>query len=644
MEIIEDFGFNEGLPDLDKLANKAAQNGDWKAVISLIEKGARPDVDMGPDHISVLHFAAQANAKTMFLILHKSKLFIPPVDVNIEDSGGYTPLHWAARTHDVAIIYQLLKSGANINYLNSLEQTPLHIAIDEQNVEMSIYLVLKAGADVSVIENEEQIRFLKQALVRYEPSFATIEGLPYPSTIDLMDEQAFFDAIFKGHSAILQLYLEKNPTLLHSQNKDGLSAMHLATLLNQTEIIQILLKNGMVPDGKTQQLVTIYPVSEDARDLITKNSHFHVFELGAGDYEKASRLAQTMKQKDHSSQFVYTATEILPISKVHQQKNAEKISELGFGVQSGVDAYKLAETGKPDEKADVILWQSPHPGNTVNMEDDEDMESAKRIATKTVEGVLQSAHDKVKRKQFGEDTVVSGKVMLVFAVWPYKPTQQFGDKEGKDGIPVPEIAKNCGWKFESITPIPEYGLMKTYNGQWMDVKNVWIVTFVESEEYLLKQGKTSVLFFDKAQQASEMKKDAELSTLLIKQLSDPGVIFGDRKQNTQSSTITPPLHPPPKPSTIGQIPPLQEQRTEGTISKKPRLITPISSASKWQSQQFGHHSPHISSSSSHIPLPQTTPTILPSPQERKEDKKTKEVKEPEKKETQKPPYRGFGFQ
>lgn len=72
-----------------------------------------------------------------------------PQDLNSVDFTGLAPLHWAALRGDLIAVQTLLKSGANVNQLSSLEQsTPLHQAAASSFLQIFEELIF-AGAIVN---------------------------------------------------------------------------------------------------------------------------------------------------------------------------------------------------------------------------------------------------------------------------------------------------------------------------------------------------------------------------------------------------------------------------------------------------------------------------------------------------------------
>ncbi|XP_031846542.1 acyl-CoA-binding domain-containing protein 6 [Nomia melanderi] len=72
--------------------------------------------------------------------------------VNIMDSEGLLPIHWAADRGHVGIIELLIKEGANVNSQDTDGQTPLHYAASCGHIDVVKYL-LSIGAE-SIKDND----------------------------------------------------------------------------------------------------------------------------------------------------------------------------------------------------------------------------------------------------------------------------------------------------------------------------------------------------------------------------------------------------------------------------------------------------------------------------------------------------------
>mmetsp|Transcript_18719 Transcript_18719/g.33918 ORF Transcript_18719/g.33918 Transcript_18719/m.33918 type:complete len:173 (-) Transcript_18719:365-883(-) len=92
-------------------AIKGREVGD---VVDLIEEGFVIDFRMPRfNYCAILHKAAEFKAKEIVEEVFKLK---PDLKVDIEDSGGLTPLFYAVKAKDWDIMKFLLKKGANVNH------------------------------------------------------------------------------------------------------------------------------------------------------------------------------------------------------------------------------------------------------------------------------------------------------------------------------------------------------------------------------------------------------------------------------------------------------------------------------------------------------------------------------------------------
>jgi len=78
----------------------------------------------------------------------------PPLNVNLSNEYGYSALHVACRHHDMDLIRLLLARGANKNKLAALSGGPLHMAVTVNGAVDVVRVLIKAGADPHLRNNQ----------------------------------------------------------------------------------------------------------------------------------------------------------------------------------------------------------------------------------------------------------------------------------------------------------------------------------------------------------------------------------------------------------------------------------------------------------------------------------------------------------
>jgi len=121
----------------------------------LLEKGFDPAMRIG-DHGSPLYYAATKGRLAVVRMLLERD-----VDVNAAGKSGVTPLIGAAHASHLTatadeVVEALLAAGAKVNVRDSDGRTPLHYAANAGGVNVSAVIdrLLKAGAEVDARDNE----------------------------------------------------------------------------------------------------------------------------------------------------------------------------------------------------------------------------------------------------------------------------------------------------------------------------------------------------------------------------------------------------------------------------------------------------------------------------------------------------------
>lgn len=120
----------------DTPLHRAAQTGQTEVAELLLSQGA--NIEAGDKYGNTpLHCAvAEKHGDTIGLLLSRG------ADVNAKNkTQGNTPLHLAAINGSVGIGMLLLDRGADINAINNQYETPLHLAVRAEQLEMAKFLV-----------------------------------------------------------------------------------------------------------------------------------------------------------------------------------------------------------------------------------------------------------------------------------------------------------------------------------------------------------------------------------------------------------------------------------------------------------------------------------------------------------------------
>ena len=229
-------------------------------------------------------------------------------DVNAQNNRGSTPLHLAASKMSEKTVQLLIKNGANINLKTDQKQTalhkasrhgrldivrllldhkadtdlqddqgstPLHLAIYHMSLQ-AVQLFLDHGANVT-LRNDKGQAILHQA---------SQHG--HPDIIQLILSRVNADAVDKDGSTPLHLAASEAEELSGAQllldhganlglrNKQGQTALHLASQRGRLDFMELLLNRGAIVDvpdndGFTPLHLTISKVERRAAELLLKH-------------------------------------------------------------------------------------------------------------------------------------------------------------------------------------------------------------------------------------------------------------------------------------------------------------------------------------------------------------------------------------
>ncbi|XP_071636453.1 uncharacterized protein [Temnothorax longispinosus] len=254
------------------LLHLAAKRGHKDIVNALIARGAYIDAITICD-LTPLCFAAHGGYEEVVKILIASK-----ANVNIKSYDG-TPLHLAAKNGHDKVVKVLLDNKANIDIKDYKNRKPLelavanghlqvvkillqykkidmdakcnddftilHIALQENNLEMIKYLVDK-GCNINVknASGSKPIHIVAREGYKDIVEFFLSKGLSINDRGEFNQTLLHFAAM-KGHLEVAK-YLISQGADVNAKDVNGLTPMHVAANFGYNDFIEVLLKIGAV--------------------------------------------------------------------------------------------------------------------------------------------------------------------------------------------------------------------------------------------------------------------------------------------------------------------------------------------------------------------------------------------------------------
>ncbi|XP_055510080.1 caskin-2-like isoform X2 [Leucoraja erinacea] len=174
------------------------------------------------------------------------------LNVNYQDSDGFSALHHAALSGSTELISLLLEAQAMVDIKDSNGMRPLHYAAWQGKVD-PVKLLLRAGAAVNLCSQDGQIPLhLAAQYGHYEVSEMLLQHQSNPCIINKAKKTPLDLACEFGRLKVAQLLLNSNMcvALLEGQSKDSADAnfttpLHLAAKNGHKDIIKLLIKAGI---------------------------------------------------------------------------------------------------------------------------------------------------------------------------------------------------------------------------------------------------------------------------------------------------------------------------------------------------------------------------------------------------------------
>lgn len=189
---------------------------------------------------TLLHMAVLSNCVEIVEELLKNK-----ADVNAINSEGLTPLHMAVRFGLLSIIEKLLKFKANINANTAPDGTPFYFAL------------FSSPKSIEILLNEKPNIY---AFTKHGDSILHMPAHQRNSNIQMLEK-------------LLSMYGEKIRVMVHRENSDGLTPLHLAAHNGNYNMVSFLIKIGadvnfVTPREVGRQTPLFYAVFQNHLEVI----------------------------------------------------------------------------------------------------------------------------------------------------------------------------------------------------------------------------------------------------------------------------------------------------------------------------------------------------------------------------------------
>ncbi|NXW13630.1 ZDH13 Palmitoyltransferase, partial [Circaetus pectoralis] len=173
-------------------------------------------------------------------------------DVRQPDRENVTLLHWAAINNRQELVKYYISKGAIVDQLGGdLNSTPLHWAIRQGHLPM-VMLLLKCGADPSLIDGEGFSSIHLAVLFQHMPIIAYL--ISKGQNVDTTDFNGQTPLMLSAQKAIgpepTRFLLKFNPSLSAVDNVQKNTALHWAITSGNTSAVDLLLEAGASLDVK----------------------------------------------------------------------------------------------------------------------------------------------------------------------------------------------------------------------------------------------------------------------------------------------------------------------------------------------------------------------------------------------------------
>ncbi|CAL8273895.1 unnamed protein product [Lota lota] len=199
------------------------------------------------------------------------------LNVNYQDSDGFSALHHAALTGTSELLSALLDAQATVDIKDSNGMRPLHYAAWQGKAE-AVLLLLRCGASVNTSSQDGQIPLhLAAQYGHYDVSEMLLQHQSNPCLVNKSKKTPLDLACEFGRVKVAQLLLSSNMVvaLLEGERKEQSDSayttpLHLASRNGHQDIIRLLLKAGIDINRTTKAGTALHEASLYGKTEVVK--------------------------------------------------------------------------------------------------------------------------------------------------------------------------------------------------------------------------------------------------------------------------------------------------------------------------------------------------------------------------------------
>ncbi|NXC27195.1 ZDH13 Palmitoyltransferase, partial [Campylorhamphus procurvoides] len=249
-------------------------------------------------------------------------------DVRQPDKENVTLLHWAAINNRLELVKYYISKGAIVDQLGGdLNSTPLHWAIRQGHLPM-VMLLLKCGADPSLIDGEGFSSIHLAVLFQHMPIIAYL--ISKGQNIDTADFNGQTPLMLTAQKALgpepTSFLLKFNPSLNAVDNVQKNTALHWAITSGNISAVDLLLEAGASLDVKNVK-------GETPLDLAYQSqNHFMVYMIKEEERMRSRKNNRLLKIVEKYELFLMLASSLALVWAIGYIMNLNSDSWLLKGV------------------------------------------------------------------------------------------------------------------------------------------------------------------------------------------------------------------------------------------------------------------------------------------------------------------------